>query len=418
MSSLKKGKELLKAARSKALITGEKQIVSGVEKTSPLGMIVEASQMIEENHTGEIESTGNKLINKIGKNNIVIPQEKKTAITDTDLEKELEKKLEDLGRLEENVEKTTSHNNEIHIGMNSGHININHNIQTGNVTSYNSSLHSNTFANYNVNSNFPEVRPKMNDRLAMFENKNKIPEKPLLAKAPDTHYNTPAGVIFNKNSNLNNNNNKNSNVLSRMNKENKEPLKLVALHQNEIKNDQVIDKNNPIIKSAVNDNSKIEVKDESIENPEELTATKSSDQDKLMKRIATAKKNKSTLKASVDKTANNASTKIIGMAAMFQNKLPAPKSHEQEKELNKLLGENVDGPKKSFLLDADEDVQLINENSEKISQKIQEHNDDDLFANKNQVKDLFVDILLEKPTTHYAQRKKTTRKEFTIPKDL
>jgi hypothetical protein len=137
---------------------------------------------------------------------------------------------------------------------------------------------------------------------------------------------------------------------------------------------------------------------------------------KLMKRITSAK---GMLKQNSEKymEQKQESAKIMGLAAMLQNRLIKPAIEQtEEREINRILGEKVVGEKKKlpfFMSGLDSDVQVLDD--EKIKDDIQIKLD--VYkspipyseSTNNELRKEYSNILLEKPII-----KKTTKKSKAI----
>ena len=240
---------------------------------------------------------------------------------------------------------------------------------------------------------------KVNERFLMFDNnKNKI-------NVPSNNNNAKtmtSSMTTNK-----------INLLNRMNKD-KEPTRLMGIRQTPVsviehKLDSTHLVNETIQEGNVNNKNETLVDD----NPHiELAPLKSGDQDKLMKRMISAKgMNKGLTKDKGDFNKKQ-SEKIMGMASMLQSKL----THQPGQELQS----GVMPPMKKFLL-SDDDIQQIDDEHKTVvshgDNKLNFHiNKNENFENVSGVVNLenksLVEIILEKPTNKRVKKK--TRGEFIL----
>lgn len=260
-----------------------------------------------------------------------------------------------------------------------------------------------------------EVKPKLNDRLAMFENKNKLGLNRLAATNVNMH---TAGFSAEGNK---------LGLLNRMNRD-KEPMKLIGVKPAE-----------KVTNSAVKAESEVSAKKEDTDDTEQTTqeevphyeipAPKGEEKVKLLNRIASAKgmkKTQSENKGMGKKT----SERIMSLASMLQNKIIGAPEDKEKAEVAKMLGENGNKnqnkenassvtQRKKFLLSGDDDIQLIDDDhhsqvgpgffDNKSKTNVDRHNlKPEIFENKD-----IMEILMEKPITK-KNVKKRTKTAFNI----
>jgi hypothetical protein len=245
-----------------------------------------------------------------------------------------------------------------------------------------------------------EMAKGINSRLAMFDTKNKLHDKPMIPKSLDKA-NIP---ISNK-----------VNLLNRMNKDkDKEPIRMMGFKP-EKENKEIIGLTDSLNTKEPNDTHE---PSEGTHHVSFLPTPSKAEQEKLIKRIASAKGMAKGL--TKDKVlAQKTSERIMGMASMLQNRIVNP----------------VEQPKKKFLLN-DDDIQQIDDEKkpETLEDKInmlrlnpmislgsfphhpilkhssheEAYTSHGFFSGKS-----FEDIMLEKPFNKNVKKK--AKQEFILP---
>jgi hypothetical protein len=243
--------------------------------------------------------------------------------------------------------------------------------------------------NKKINSISPvkEVTNNLTSKLAMFNTKNKIADKPIIPKSfpkeiPHTDKST-------------NGSNKVNLLLNRMNKEKEKMISTnKELYIKETKKDDRISNS---IEHRENNEENIERSEPSTFIP----APSKTDQEKLMKRITSAKGIAKGLSQAKGGLTQKTSEKIMGMASMLQNRMMNP------------VGNNIQEPKKKFILE-DEDIQRIDD--EKKPENLEKNENCSIHINPNQILGKSLeDIILEKPFNKNIR--KITKRDFKLPEE-
>lgn len=281
-------------------------------------------------------------------------------------------------------------------------------------------------SNSNKNDEFTGLKSKLSDRLALFENKmplvmaKKDPIIPIAKlEKPEQHPSIANKINANKPNLLdrfNKNVNKNPVMIKHMPMFNmeKETPKLVRVEKeiqgSETKEEKSIEKSIEVnFEPEFERETPHEVRQETQEIVPEIVYTPN-DQEKLMKRMISAKGVKKGLTNAKDLGKAKASEKILGLANMLQNKV-GPKQGDNLNDKNK------------FLLLNDADIQVFNEENKRIdieeikNEKEPENNAYDIDKNIRLERKSVVEMILEKPMYKANVIKKRKQRVFKLKED-